>query len=75
MNSILARLRSSQFLRLMLLGFLVLLLLIPLSQISGVIDERASRRDEAIAEVTGKWGGAQVLTGPALVVPYAHRWV
>ena len=73
-NSILARLRSSQFLRLILLGFLVLLLLIPLSQISDVIDERASRRDEAVLEVTEKWGGEQQLTGPVLVVPYTHRW-
>ena len=58
----------------MLLGFLVLLLLIPLSQISSVIDERASRRDEAVFEVTDKWGGEQQLTGPVLVVPYKHRW-
>src|SRR5882724_6558912 len=73
-NAILARLRSSQFLRLLLLGFLVLLLLIPLSQISDVIDERASRRDEAVLEVTDKWGGEQQLTGPVLVVPYTYRW-
>src|SRR5262249_37811695 len=33
-----------------------------------------SRRDEAVLEVTDKWGGEQKLTGPALVVPYTHRW-
>ena len=73
-NSLLAGLRSSQFMRLLLLGFLVLLLLIPLARISDVIDERASRRDEAVLEVTDKWGGEQKLTGPVLVVPYTHRW-
>ena len=46
----------------------------PPSQISSVIDERASRRDEAVFEVTDKWGGEQQLTGPVLVVPYKHRW-
>src|SRR5262245_16677027 len=74
MTSLLARLRGSQFVRLLLLGFLVLLLLIPLAQISDVIDERASRRDAAVLEVTEKWGGEQSLTGPVLVVPYTHRW-
>jgi inner membrane protein len=68
------RLQSSQFLRVLLLGFLVLLLLIPKAKISDVIDERASRRDEAVGEVTSKWGGEQKLTGPILVVPYTHRW-
>src|SRR5262249_48127299 len=56
------------------LGFLVLLLLIPEARISDVIDERAARRDEAVSEVTGKWGGEQSLLGPVLVVPYTRRW-
>ena len=39
------------------------------------VSERQSRRDEAVAEVSSKWGNAQVLTGPVLVVPYTHRWI
>jgi inner membrane protein len=66
--------RSSQTLRLFSLGFLALLLQIPISMISGLVSERQQRRDEAIAEVSSKWGERQSITGPALVVPYAHRW-
>jgi inner membrane protein len=61
-------------LRLLLLGFLVLLLLIPIGRISGVIDEREATRDAAVDEVTGKWGRDQSLTGPVLIIPYTHRW-
>ncbi len=65
--------RSSQTLRLLSVGFLVLLLQIPVAMISGLVRERQQRRDEAVAEVSSKWGNAQSFTGPALVVPYAHR--
>src|SRR5687768_14793787 len=65
--------RSSQTLRLLSVGFLVLLLQIPVAMISGLVRERQQRRDEAVMEVSSKWGNAQSITGPALVVPYSHR--
>ena len=67
-------LRSSQTLRLLLVGFLALLLQIPIEMIAGLVSERQERRQEAVAEVSSKWGNDQVITGPALVVPYTHRW-
>lgn len=70
----LSDLRSSQLLRLVVVGFLALLLQIPIGMISGLVKERQLRRDEAVESVTAKWGRAQELTGPALVVPYVHRW-
>jgi inner membrane protein len=69
---LLARLPSSHLFRLLSLGVLVLLLLIPVERISGVMEERAERRSQAVAEVTGKWGGEQTLIGPVLMLPY---WV
>ena len=66
--------RSSQMLRLLSVGFLVLLLQIPVSMIGRLVRERQQRRDAAIGEVSSKWGNAQSITGPSLVVPYAHRW-
>jgi inner membrane protein len=75
LGGFLSWLGSSQLLRLLLLGILVLLLLIPIARISDVIRERAGRRDEAIAEVTSKWGLAQSVTGPVLIVPYTRRWM
>jgi len=61
-------------LRLILVGFLVLLLQIPIAMISGLITERQKRHNEAVQEVTGKWGKLQIMTGPALIIPYKHRW-
>jgi len=66
--------QNSHILRLLLVGFLVLLLQIPISMISGLISERQKRHNEAVEEVTGKWGKVQIMTGPALIIPYKHRW-
>ncbi|HUG39439.1 MAG TPA: cell envelope integrity protein CreD [Longimicrobiales bacterium] len=68
-----ASIRDSQTLRLFVVGGLVLVLLIPVAMISGLITERQQRRESAVADVSSKWGNAQAITGPALVVPYTHR--
>src|SRR6185369_10142151 len=62
--------RNSHMASLLLVGALSLVLLIPVSMIRGLIAERQERRDGAVKEVTSKWGGSQILTGPALVLPY-----
>jgi len=61
--------RSTLF-RLAFLALLVVLLQIPIIAISLLVSERQGRRDGAVTEVSGKWGRAQALTGPVLVVPY-----
>jgi inner membrane protein len=67
--------RSSQTMRLLTVGLLVLLLQIPVAMIGGQVSERQNRGMEAIEEVSSKWGNRQFLSGPALVVPYTYRWV
>ena len=49
---------------------LMLVLLIPTSMIDGLISERQGRQQEAVAEVSSKWGQSQTLSGPVLVLPY-----
>jgi len=66
--------RQSQLLRVLLIGFLVLLLQIPIAMIDSLIGERTARHSEAVEEITGKWGGTQTVIGPVLVVPYVVRW-
>ena len=73
-NSWLQSLRTSQGLRLLVLGFLALLLLIPIGMVRGVIFERQARRDEAVRDIAASWGGAQRIAGPRLVVPFVVRW-
>lgn len=48
----------------------MLVLLIPAAMIEDLIRERESRREEAIQEVSSKWGKDQSLAGPVLVVPF-----
>lgn len=50
--------------------FLLLILLIPTVMIDNLIQERQSRQQEAVTEVSSKWGQSQTLSGPVLVVPY-----
>jgi inner membrane protein len=51
---------------------LTILLLVPLSMIRGLVEERAERRDGVLEEIARSSSGAQRITGPLLVVPYTH---
>jgi inner membrane protein len=73
LESTLGAIRSSHVLRILAVAFLALLLRIPISMVDGLIRERQERRDEAVAEVSAKWGREQSVIGPALVVPYLQR--
>ncbi|MDJ0947223.1 MAG: cell envelope integrity protein CreD [Kiloniellales bacterium] len=42
----------------------------PLGIIRGLIEERQTRQDRVIAEITASWGGAQRIVGPVLVLPF-----
>ena len=50
-------------------GALALLMLIPLEQVRGLIAERQQLRESAIAQIAQGWGGRQVLGGLVLAVP------
>ncbi len=64
--------RPRPVLKLLTIGGLILVLLIPLQMIRGVLTERLVRRNEAVAEITGTWGGDQTVIGPVLMVPYRY---
>ena len=49
---------------------LMLVLLIPTSMVESLIYEREGRQREAVAEISGKWGQSQTISGPVLVIPY-----
>ena len=42
----------------------------PLLLTSTLVAERGARRDEAVTAIGSTWGGAQVLAGPVLSIPY-----
>lgn len=64
--------RSPAF-KFFLIGFLTLLLMIPLFIVYGLISERESRARSVQAEVGRLWGPEQRLNGPFLVVPFSVR--
>src|SRR5213595_3308456 len=66
--------RHSTIIKLLGVGALVLVLLIPLAMISGVLSERLRRRNEAVADITSSWGREQNLVGPVLGVPYQYKF-
>jgi inner membrane protein len=56
------------------IGALALLMLIPLLQVQGLVSERNGLRDQAIAQVAARWGEAQTVGGPVLALTYPQRW-
>src|SRR5882762_1483455 len=66
--------RHSTIIKLIGVGALVLVLLIPLEMITGVLSDRLSRRNEAVADITASWGKEQNVIGPVLGIPYLYKF-
>ncbi|MDQ3141673.1 MAG: cell envelope integrity protein CreD [Bacteroidota bacterium] len=64
--------RKSVSLKLFTIGFLILILLIPLFMLTDLIQERENLRDGAIKEISSKWGDEQTVGGPVLTIPYKY---
>lgn len=69
MNKLQKTLQSTT-LRVIFIGVLALLLLIPVGMIKSVIFDREMNRESAIQDITAKWGNEQIIAGPILTVPY-----
>ena len=66
--------RHSTIIKLLGVGALVLVLLIPLLMITGVLSDRLSRRNEAVADITSSWGREQNVIGPLLGIPFQYKF-
>lgn len=62
--------KQSITIRLITIGVLILLLLVPISMIESLITEREYRKKDATQEVSSIWGEEQTIEGPVLTVPY-----
>jgi len=56
--------------RMLMVGLLVIILLIPLSYINNLIEERAFRQNDVVNEINEKWGNNVLVYGPILKLPY-----
>ncbi|MCP5153959.1 MAG: cell envelope integrity protein CreD [Ectothiorhodospiraceae bacterium] len=66
-------LRESVTAKLLVMGVLGVLLLLPMGLIQGLVDERQWTATRAGEEIMQAWGQQQVIAGPMLVVPYRYR--
>ncbi len=64
---------NSIVLKVIMVGAISLLLLVPLLLLQGVVSERVQRKEETESEIMGSWGGRQTLAGPVLTVPFISR--
>jgi inner membrane protein len=62
--------RFAVTIRLIALGVLIVVLLIPLVMINVLTGERAARRETVFNEIAAVWGGAQTVSGPVLSIPF-----
>lgn len=62
--------RFSKTIKIIIIGGLIILLMIPMFMIENLISERGRTQEEAINEVSEKWSLAQTVTGPYLNIQY-----
>lgn len=74
MSDLIQRLRTSVTTKLLFIGFLVLLLLIPMGMIEGVISERNNLFNAAKQDIMNAWGREQTIGGPVLTLPYRETY-
>src|SRR6476620_9126137 len=60
----------SNTVKMVLVGALTLVLLIPLALVKDLINERFERQNEVVLETTKKWGENVYFYGPIIKVPY-----
>ncbi len=63
-------LKTSITARMLMVGALIIVLLIPLSYIDSLIRERSYRQVDVVNEINGKWGNEVLVYGPILKLPY-----
>jgi inner membrane protein len=68
-SSIAERLRESVSLKMAVVGFLILILLIPVAMLRDLVEERSQLRETTAADIMRGWGGPQLLAGPLLMIP------
>lgn len=65
--------RRALLFKLLGVGFLALLLLVPLQMVRSTLWERLHRYNQAVDSITAPWGSRQLVAGPILMVPFTHR--
>lgn len=67
--------KESVALRIILVGCLIVLLLVPLWMIQFIISERQVYRNKAVKEISKSWAGPQTLAGPLITLVTNHEHI
>jgi len=62
--------RYSFTIRIMAIGFIVILLHYPVSMIHEQVSDREQSKNQAQSNISEKWGKTQTIIGPRIIVPY-----
>lgn len=69
-NSFANWIKTSITFKMLVVGAMVIVLIVPMVMVSGLIEEREELQQEAIRDIGSKWGSSQHITGPILAIPY-----
>lgn len=69
-NKFLTWIKTSSTARMIMIGFLSIILIIPLVFIESLIQERSIRQKTVVNEISKQWGNEVFILGPILKVPY-----
>lgn len=69
-DHVFSRIINSQFTRIFIVTFLILLLQIPIVFLQSLINDRQSNLSFAATNITASWGQPQTLVGPQINIPY-----
>jgi len=66
-------LKESITVRLVVVGFLILAMLVPLMMVTNTIESRSTYYDVAVSSIKDGWANTQTFGGPFLVIPYSYK--
>ena len=65
---------NSMTIRFIIIGFIAFLMLMPLAQVSSIVNERSSLHTTVLSNIASQWGKPQVVSGPALILPIIETY-
>ncbi|RYE26539.1 MAG: cell envelope integrity protein CreD [Sphingobacteriales bacterium] len=65
--------RNRMLIKGFMVGFLILIMLIPMALLDNLVNERRMRQQQVTEEISSKWASSQTIVGPVVVLPYILR--
>ncbi len=72
-SGVVARIRNSITVKIVLIAFIILVLQILVLMVYGLVADRQRSQNTAISDVTSKWGKTQLVSGPYLIIPAERK--